>query len=66
MEERDKTAGTVRWKWPLFYWQQLEQVSFVYLEDLIEEKYRGKGGGSLVMRLLAMLGQTLNCEKPVL
>lgn len=39
---------------------------FVYLEDLfIEEKYRGKGGGSLVMRSLAMLGQTLNCEKLV-
>jgi GNAT superfamily N-acetyltransferase len=39
---------------------------FVYLEDLfIEENYRGKGGGSLVMRSLAMLGQTLGCEKLV-
>jgi GNAT superfamily N-acetyltransferase len=39
---------------------------FVYLEDLfIEEKYRGKGGGSLVMRSLALLGQTLSCEKLV-
>jgi GNAT superfamily N-acetyltransferase len=39
---------------------------YVYLEDLfIEEKYRGKGGGSLVMRSLALLGQTLGCEKLV-
>jgi GNAT superfamily N-acetyltransferase len=38
----------------------------IYLEDLfIEEAYRGKGGGSLIMRSLAMLGQTLNCEKLV-
>jgi GNAT superfamily N-acetyltransferase len=39
---------------------------FVYLEDLfIEEKCRGKGGGSLVMRSLALLGQILSCEKLV-
>jgi GNAT superfamily N-acetyltransferase len=39
---------------------------FIYLEDLfIEKEYRGKGGGTLVMRCLAMLGQTLRCEKIV-
>jgi GNAT superfamily N-acetyltransferase len=49
-----------------FIGSKLGSGPFVYLEDLfIEEKYRGKGGGSLVMRSLAMLGQTLNCEKLV-
>merc|ERR1712176_1460759 len=36
--------------------------SFLYLEDLfIEEAYRGRGGGSLVMRALAGLGLSLQC-----
>jgi GNAT superfamily N-acetyltransferase len=49
-----------------FIGSKLGAGPFIYLEDLfIEEKYRGKGGGSLVMRSLAMLGQTLNCEKLV-
>lgn len=39
---------------------------FGYLEDLfIKEKYRSKGGGSIVMRSLTILGQTLNCKKLV-
>jgi GNAT superfamily N-acetyltransferase len=49
-----------------FIGSKLGAGPFVYLEDLfIEEKYRGKGCGSLVMRSLAMLGLTLNCEKIV-
>lgn len=35
---------------------------FLYWEDLfIEEAYRGRGGGSLVMRTLAGLGLSLQC-----
>jgi GNAT superfamily N-acetyltransferase len=42
----------------------LDKGAFIYLEDLfIEEKYRGKGAGSMVMRSLALLGQILNCDK---
>lgn len=39
---------------------------FLYLEDLfVEEAYRGKGGGKLVMSTLALVAQSLQCTKAV-
>lgn len=39
---------------------------FLYLEDLyIDEKYRGKGGGSMVMQVLQEVAQSTNCVRSV-
>lgn len=43
-----------------------ETGRFLYLEDLfLEESYRGKGGGSLIMGALALAAQNLDCTKMV-
>jgi len=45
---------------------KLGQGRFLYLEDLfIEESYRGKGGGTFVMRALASAAYSLGCERLV-
>lgn len=43
---------------------QLSDGRFVYLEDLyLEEPYRKRGAGSLVMKSLAEIGQSIGCNK---
>ncbi|KAL7556798.1 hypothetical protein ACA910_005235 [Epithemia clementina (nom. ined.)] len=43
-----------------------ESGRFLYLEDLfLEEVYRGKGGGTLLMGALALAAQMLDCTKMV-
>ena len=45
---------------------QYETGRFLFLEDLFfEEKYRGEGGGTMVMGALALVAQLLGCQRMV-